>query len=128
MVALVSGNNVAKSAYCDRIVVGDTAAGQFVPIQMTEEVDRGRPDRLKLVQEVIHPPVIEATSRYVAVLVETSEWLLVAASEAQRPIREDAFGVAEVANDFLDGPLAGRVRKQTAFVVDPRSIRRLSSC
>lgn len=114
---LVSGNDESQSADGDRIVVGDAAPRQLLFVEVSEEMDRRRTNRSKFVDQIGDRSLVEPAGRHVRIFIEARQWLRIAAGEAERPMSENSLGVAQMANDFLDGPLASGVRVQTAGVI-----------
>ena len=92
------------------MTAGRPAQRKRLGIQALREMDRRRPDHLKLLEQIRQAAAREVRVLDVGVLVERRERSLVPTRNAKRAIREDPLGVADVAHDLLDGPLAGRVR------------------
>src|ERR1041385_2567629 len=106
---LVPGD-VPGQAARGRGVAGDGAAPQPGLVrQRAEQGDGGAAGEGVVVEEVVQRQLLEVRAGDVVVLVEAGQRARVAAGDAQRAVGEDALVVDEMAEDFLERPLAGRV-------------------
>jgi len=64
---------------------------------------------LKFGKQVVAIATVSFGGDDVRVLIETWEWSYIAAGDAERAARKDAFGIDHVAEQFLQTPFAGRV-------------------
>src|SRR5205823_4990066 len=70
------------------------------------EAQRGVPDPLVVLDQVVQRALVEAAGGNVGILVESFDRRRVRARDAKRAVGEDPLGVREMAHDLLDAPLA----------------------
>ena len=109
MIRHVADDDPGQRADGEDDVGSDAAARERVGRQAREERDRCGPDGRPLLDETRQLAVVPPRRKVPDVLVVRRQRVTVASREGDRPKREDAFGVDEMPDELLDGPLAGRV-------------------
>ena len=107
--ALVPGNHVRERADADRLAARDAAPAPGVGVERAQQRHGRRARGTELSEEISERAAVELGDRHIGVLVETGQRCGVAARDPQRAVRHDALDVAQMADDFLDAPLAALV-------------------
>src|SRR5215510_5321638 len=73
---------------------------------MAEEIDIRLAHEFELLGQISHPALAEIAVGDIIILVEARQRALIVARKTQRAIGEDALGVNQMPDNFLDTPLA----------------------
>src|ERR1051325_2389651 len=109
VVQFVPRDDVREGAHADFSVAGHAPPQPGGLRQVAQQGEGGAPHRPEIAREVLQGQAAEVGAGDVIVLLEAFDRGAVVAPEAQGAVGEDALGVADVTDDLLDAPFAGRV-------------------
>jgi len=109
VVEFVAGGDIAESADGYFLLVGDAAAGPGLLVEIPQQGQRGAPDGDVVFDDFgkRHPGSVAD----IVILLETFDGRAISARDVESPIGEDALGIANMPEYFLDRPLLGCVAK-----------------
>jgi len=111
VMALVPRDDIHESSNRDFLPVRFSSARLFFVTEMLGEMNRCRANHLELVDQIIDRPLTEVRVRRPQILVKARKLGLVISCESNGAVRHDPLDIDHVPYDFLDAPLAGRIRE-----------------
>src|ERR1019366_1277215 len=115
----VAGCNIRQRADGHWISIGNARPRLGLWRQRAEESDSRFADALQFGQQVVHTARIGMRFADVIVLLETAQLAGIATRKAQRAVRHDPLGVAQVSEHLFDTPLPRRWRRSGSLVGNP---------
>ncbi len=109
MVERMAGKDESNGQGGDFLAAGSAAAKEGGVIQGTNQSEGGTTDGGEFLEKAEQFPGRRIGGLDVVILLETRKRSLIAAGDAKQPIGEDTLRVVDMAEDFLDGPLAGLI-------------------
>src|ERR1700726_1532556 len=98
---LMPCDDVSQAPYGDFIFVGDAAPHPRRFVKIAQQREGGAAYGDEVLNQIGQRTLRKRTIAHVVVLLEAGEGCAVGARDAQRPVSEDAFAVADVAENFL---------------------------
>src|SRR5215469_3926701 len=111
VMAHMAGDDEGQSRRRNLFLAGSPPPLPSGGIEGADQRDGSFANNRKLVQQVLEGSRREFAGLNVSILLETGERGLIAARDAQQTVGKDTLGVAQVADDLLDGPFARGVAK-----------------
>ena len=105
----VACDGVGDCAHAYLVIVGDAAAGPGCLVEIPKKSQRGATYGDVFLDQFGQKTIGEGTVADVVVLFESFDGSAIAAADAECAIGEDAFGIADVAENFFDRPFVGSV-------------------
>jgi hypothetical protein len=107
----VSGDSEGQRAHRHFVLVGDAAAEPGVSREPAQQSDTGAAHVRELLRQIGEPAFIKCAASNVIVLLKAFDRRLIGARDAHGPVREDAFRVAQMAENLFYRPFAWSVAK-----------------
>src|SRR5258705_8922593 len=116
MVQLVSGDDKCQGTYTDFFLVSGAPSCPIASTQVAKKGERCGAHAFEFLDQVLKAEIEKWAVADVVILFETREGRPIVARDAQGAIGHDAFGVNQMAHDFLHRPLVGRVAQAAIFL------------
>ena len=128
VVEFVAGGDVGQGADADSRSCWRCRGASRLLVEVAEQRQRGAADGDVVFDDFGERTRGERAVANVVVLLEAFDGRAVSAGDAQSAVGEDAFGVADVAEDFFYGPFAGSVAEVAlGFVAAGEQDQRLAA-
>src|SRR4051812_49205448 len=114
MVQFMASNHVGEGTYGNLVVARYTTPGPGCIIESTKERHGRLSNRCKLINKTLQGAMCERSILHVVILLKAGERSLVIAGDAQCPVAENALGINDVSQRFLDTPFSRSITKISA--------------